>query len=320
MTHTNEWPPQGMTASEAKEAFFDRELTGLVERNSELSERHGADLEAIVERNHERQVIILTCMDERDFGVEEAYGLLPGEAEVYASGGGKLDAAGFERMYGAMLDAAERAGKDIEIYMTPHECSDGRHLGCAAFGNDTGAQKDFFGQLKAELAAKRPNAKIHVLAFDTSTDHLRRVDADASDAALEPMLEANEKKPGRYEDTGHQGYGIYIGDAYRAWVPDRNRYFRLSAMNPDISGNADIALTVMDHHSGVDLSDKTITVHVDYPSYEDAERTEAAKANIDAQVQAFLASPAAKEKSDKGDLKIVKTRTDMKNWKGELVA
>ncbi len=316
MTHTHERPAE---KPEAKRAFFERESTDLIERNRTLAGRHAAEAEARTERRYERLTIISTCMDERAFGVEEAYGLLPGEAEVYASGGGKIDAGKFGQLYGKMIEGALQERKTVEVYLTPHECREGAHLGCAAFKNDTEAQKAFFGELKLSLEAGYPGINVHVLAIDTSTDHLRRVDVHPQDEALEPMLEVNEKNGVEYGDAGHAGYGIYVGDAYRAWVPERNAYFRLSAMNPDIAGNADIALTVMGAHSNVDLSEKPIILQIDYPIYEDAARTEAARRNIDAQLQAFLAGEAAKEKLAAGDLRVVKTETDMRSWNGKIV-
>lgn len=307
---------------EKKEAFFEREKRELAERNARLAERHAAKAEARAERQAARTAVVVTCMDERDFAVEEALGLLPGEASVYASGGGKIDAASFERLHGAALDEAAKAGRKSTVYLTPHECVEDGHLGCAAFANDTEAQKTFFTALKGEIEAKHPDADVHVLAFDTATDLLRPVAAKEEDASLAPMLEKNAAGKASHEEKQHAGYGIYIGDAYRAWAEDRNRWFRLSAGNPSIAGNAEIALTVMGHHSDVDLSDKPVVVQVDYPTYEDAARTAEAAANIDAQMEAFLASPAvAKKVEEEGmTIKVVKSRTDMTSWKGEILA
>ncbi len=321
MTHSYEFPPgRNFESAEAqKETFWNKEMTALVERNQELSRAHEAQAEQIAERQAKRLTILVTCMDERDFNAEEGFGLLPGEAEVFASGGGKIGAEDFKRLYGAAMEAAAKAGKEIEVYFAPHECSDGGHLGCAAFKNDTEAQKAFFSGLKEEVLRMRPEVKAHVLAYDTSTSHLRRVDADANDPTLEPMMNANEQGGQRWEDAQHAGYGVYVGDAYRAWVENRNAYFRLAAMDAALAGDAGIAVTVMEHHSDVDLSDKPIIFHVDYPKYEDAERTVAAETNINGQIETFLATPRAKELLESGDLKIVRTSTDMKTWKGEML-
>ncbi len=317
--HHEEALKEKIVDTEARERFWERERRELLERNRAFAGTFAERRAELARRRADRQCIVLTCMDERDTNVHEALGLIPGEAESYASGGGKLDAAGFERLYGDRIARAEREGRDVAIYLTPHECSDGGHLGCAAFKNDTEAQRDFFSGLKDAIIARHPKAKVHILAFDTSTTRLRRVDADVSDAALEPMLEKNEKADGRAKDAAHAGYGIYVGDAYRAWAPGRNTYFHLSAENPNLKSDADIAFAVMEHHSDVDLSTKPMVLHVDYPKYDDAGRTASAASNIDRQLAEIMGDPAVRERLAKNALRVVKTSTDMGTWKGEVI-
>jgi hypothetical protein len=258
-------------------------------------------------------------MDERNTHIDEALGLHPGDAEIYASGGGKIDAQTFETVFGASIDAAVAQGKPVSIFLVPHECSHADHLGCAAFANDKEAQRAFFTDLKAALKKRFPSAPIHVMAMCTTTHDFRPIDTDDLDDSLQAMLDTNSRFDLEASDTNHAGHGIYVGSAYRAWVPGRNSYFHLSAHNPSLAGNIGIALTVMEHHSDVDLAGKPVVLHADYPRYPDAERTASARMNMDKAFAELLENPAFKTKLDAGLLKVVKSETDTETWKGSLV-
>jgi hypothetical protein len=304
---------------DAIERFWERESRRMAERNAALSGAFRAAKEEIARRRAEREHVVVTCMDERAAHVDEVLGHLPGEAPVYASGGGKIDIDTFEALYGDRLAACGKTGKTARVFLVPHECSHDGRLGCAAFGNDTEAQRQFFTDLKREILERHPGARVHVLAMCTTKHDLRVIDVHAKDAHLRQVHAASSGFNPLVEDTQHAGYGIYLGDAYRAWVPGRNSYFRLSALNPDIAGNAAIALKVMGHHSDVDLSTKPVVLHADYPAYADAVWTEAARMNIDGQLNAFLSSPAAREKAAAGALKVIKTETDTETWEGKVL-
>lgn len=288
-------------------------------RNTALSAAYRSAKEEIARRQADRENIVVTCMDERAAHIDEALGLLPGEAHVYASGGGKIDAQTFQSLFGEKISACEKSEKTASVFLVPHECSHDPHLGCAAFGNDTEAQKTFFTELKRDIVARHPKANVHVMAMCTTTHDLREIDVQDEDKQLPSLRVANENFEPKFEDVQHAGYGIYVGDAYRAWIPGRNTYFRLSAENPNLAGNAEIALTVMQHHSDVDLTAKPIVLQIDYPLYADESRTETAKQNIDAQMTAFLALPAVKAKMNAEAFKIVKTETHIETWNGKVL-
>lgn len=297
---------------EAIAAFLERELADMPARNRACRVVRIANAPG-----HES--IIVTCMDERNTHVDEALGFAPGEADVYASGGGKLDAATFDAVAGAKIEAAAADGRPVSVFLVPHECSHDANLGCAAFANDTEAQRKFFTELKGAIKAKYPAAGVHVMAFCTTTHKLRTIDVDANDARLRAAIEANEAFDRKADDVNHAGHGIYVGDAYRAWVPERNRYFRLSASNPNLKGNLEIALTVMQHHSDVDLSTTPVVLHVDYPLHADETRTVAARNNIDAHLAGLLTDPEVRARLDDGTMRLVRSNTDMGTWAGEML-
>lgn len=299
------------------EAFWMQEIATLPVRNVKCVARRFTPVDGA-----DRECIVVTCMDERNTHVDEALGFTPGEAEIYASGGGKIDFATFDALYGERIDTATtwgEWGRPVSVFLLPHECSHDRHLGCAAFANDTEAQRAFFTELKKAIKEKHPKAAVHVMAMCTTTHKLREIDVDDADVTLAAVREANANLELRAEDVAHAGHGIYVGDAYRAWVPERNAYFRLSALNPSLAGNAAIALKVMEHHSEVDLTEKPVMLHLDYPRHTERAKTDAARANIDAAITEFLSQPEAADRLNRGALKIVKTETDIATWKGKLL-
>jgi hypothetical protein len=296
---------------DAVAAFWERERAALPERNRACIARRATDAAG-------RVAIVVTCMDERNTHIDEALGFAPGEAEVYASGGGKIDADTFDAAYGPMLAEAAAQGRPASVFLVPHECSHADHLGCAAFANDKEAQRTFFTSLKAALKERHPAVPVHVMAMCTTTHKMRGIDHD-EDAALDGALGANAAFDMTCDDVNHAGHGIYVGAAYRAWVPERNAYFHLSAFNPALAGNIGIALTVMEHHSDVDLSTTPIVVQVDYPRFADATRAAAARANMDRALDALMADAAFRAKLDAGALKMVKTETDVATWEGKVL-
>ncbi len=316
--------PEGMTDLETEknsthEEAWRRELAELPERNSELAAARRARAEEIEKRRNGRLTIVALCMDERTTHSEEALGLLPGEAEVMASAGGKISFEDFEKIYGGRLAEAEKDGREIVIDLNPHECAGHPHDGCAAFKNDVAEQTRYFQELKRKIAAKYPAALVNLVFLDTAEYGLRPVDLDQRDARLAEVAAGDGLPELADKEIRHSGYGIYVGDAYRAWVDGQNRYFRLSADNPDIAGNIGIALKVMQGHSQVDLGATPIVLQVDYPEYGDATRTKAARENIDRSLAAALADPAARELADKGVLRIVKSATNADSWEGKLL-
>ncbi len=292
-------------------SFWERERTALPERNRVCGVTRATN-------DAGQKIIVVTCMDERNTHLEDALGFAFGHAEIYASGGGKVDAETFHTIYGADIARSLEENTAVSILLLPHECSHNAELGCAAFGNDQEAQRVFFTDLKKNLKERYPDAEVHVSAFCTTTHTLRDIDTEDT-AAYKTICDANAKLDTHAQDVTHAGYGIYIGDAYRAWVPNRNLYFHLSSQSASITGDAHIALKVMEHHSDVDLSVTPIVVHVDYPVYENGARTEAAGTNIDTHLEAFLTHPDVAVRLASGRLQVVKTKTDIATWQGKIL-
>ena len=200
-----------------------------------------------------------------------------------------------------------------------HYCSGGSDFGCAAFKNDIPAQTAFFDAFKKEILSAHPNFVVHVLLHDTAADHLKVHNADERDEALSAILEASVALAPERPDLAHAGYGVYLGDAYRAWNDGYNRYFSLAAGNPELVGNLGIAFAVMQHHSQMDLSKTPIVIHVDYPLYEDAERTRRLHKKLEDDLKVALRAPEAAQLLSDGQIKIVRTETDVKTWGGRSV-
>lgn len=303
---------------EAFAAFWMQEIATLPIRNMTCS----AGRRASATDAQERECIVITCMDERNTHVDEALGFAPGKAETYASDGGAIDLATFAALFGKRIDTASawgQWGRPVSVFLVPHECSNDASRGCHEFQNDANAQKAFFGSLKREIKNRFPSAAVHVMALCTTTHKLREIDVDEADDVLPSVREANAKLDLRAEDAARAGHGIYVGDAYRAWVPSRNTYFRLSAFNPALASNAAVALSMMERHGDVASTEKPVMVHVDYPRHMERSKTDAARANIDAALMEFLSQPAVAESLNRGALKVVKTETDMTSWKGKLL-
>jgi carbonic anhydrase len=306
-------------ANPARDEFFIQEIHRLTERNRRLAQRFTAAKETVADRLAKRAVFATTCMDERTQTVEEALGLLPGEGYVYGSGGAKLELDHFARLYANDLKAAADKGVSAVVFLVTHLCGTGAEFGCAAFKNDVPAQLAYLKPLREAYKAAYPEFKVHLLMHDTLNDRLEAIVADESDPDLAAVLETNRAIAiDRSGNHAHAGYGVYIGDAYRAWVDEYNAYFRLAADNPNLAGNLGIAFAVMQHHSTVDLSDKPIMVHVDYPIYgDDAERTERARINIDEGIKEALRAEEIAELLAGDRIRVVKTETDMATWEGK---
>lgn len=327
MTHAQVTEQKPRDAA-AQEKFLAEELHRLSETNARLAAEHQANKDEIAARRAKRHAFVTACMDERCAHVEEALGLLPGEADVYGSGGARISMETFDGVYAPELQRTLDAGGEAVVYLTTHLCGTGVEYGCAAFKSDVPAQVAYFKELKRAIAAAHPGFFVHVLMQDTANDHLSAVEADERDAKLADVIATSEtlapSRPnldsdGEQTRFAHAAYGIYVGDAYRAWEDGYNRYFRLDAANTDLAGNLGIAFAVMLHHSTMDLAAKPIVLLIDYPKYGDAEKTEAARAAIDERVTEALREPEAAELLASGQLKVVKTATDAETWEGRQV-
>lgn len=298
-------------------SFWNSERLEIVERNT----RSAADLERqlpeIRHRQAKRLNIVATCMDERTAFVEEALGLIPGEAEVYGSGGGRIDPDLFTKLYGETIRTAQEAAHKVTVSLVTHECAGHPDLGCAAFKNDVSEQVTYFTELKRELSGTFPKIFIHVLMLDTSSNHLMPIDLDESDDHLADWLADQVNRDKRQpEELAHAAYGIYVGDAYRAWVNRDNQYFRVSCQNPNLSDDIGVALNVMQHHSTVDLTTKPIILHLDYPIYENPVRSGKCRRNIESHVEKLFSRTELAKMKEAGNLRIMRTETEMNSWRG----
>lgn len=305
---------------DAINSFFSEEHNRQVARNERLANLHAQQVAEASEKRKRPVVFVTTCMDERTHFIEEALGLLPGEAEVLASGGGKISKDDFERIYVPSINKAAEEGAQPVVCLSIHMCGAGQDFGCAAFKNDFEEQVRHFTDLRKEIAESHPEYFVHVIKHDTLDDALEPIALDDRDEALKEAIREGKRDEPRHGNHAHAAFGIYIGDAYRAWVENYNEYFRLSALNQALAGNIGIAVSVMKHHSTVDLSTKPVIVHIDFPNYpNDEDRTKAARENIERHVAEALRENDAAELLSAGRLKIVKTRTDMETWIGKLL-
>jgi carbonic anhydrase len=301
----------------AIEKFWKAEDKEMGERHRRMTADYSAAKVLMEERRSRRLSIVLTCMDERCALIEDALGLLPGEALVHSSGGGRMETEAFSAVFGSRIIGAQKKGAAVAVWLVTHECVGDENLGCAAFDNNIDAQVDYFITLKKNLSDQYHDAFIHVLALDSTTYAFRRVSVDERDPEL--ARSAVGLKEFAAAEKAHAGYGVYIGDAYRAWVDGHNKYFRLSARNSEIAGNFAIALKVMGHHSKVDLSKMPIVLHVDYPKYANEDDSFAAKDNIDLGVASIMSNDQVKEMLADGRMRLMKTETDIASWQGKLV-
>lgn len=303
-----------------KDSFVDSELKKLEAVNATAVKKAEAHATAKAAAGRPRSTLIVTCMDERNTTVEEWMNLEPGKEIVYFSGGGRISLETLDRVFGHSLrdDTVTSV-----IYLVAHQCFDNPHAGCAAFKNDSEAQKVYFTRLREEIIAAHPSAVVNVVALDTTTGQLREMVADPRDVGHLAMLIARSKTGLLVFDKaeeGHAGHGIYIGDTYRAWVADRNKYFSISADNPDIAGNVEIALNVMrGDHSAMDMRTTPVILVADYPIHDDEARTGTARANMDAGLAAVRKLEGVEEALADGSMRIITCETHVRTKKGTLV-
>ena len=293
----------------SRDAFFAEELETLTRRNAQAINDRAARKNSA----EGRLTAVLACMDERNTLTEEALGLHPSEVRRIATAGGKIAAPDLLNLLGL----EKTAGEGVTLHLVTHEVIGRPDLGCAAFKNDIAAQETFFRGLKDGLASALPSASIHVTSMDTSTGALRAISVDDNDGQFAGFARQGGRPETRCSDEAHAGYGIYVGEAYRAWNLKRNVYFHITASAPSLAGDLDIALAVILHHSTVDLSDKPIVLHVDTPESWDG-FPEGASERMDAVVHAFLAKPEVAPMAADGSLRVVRTVTDTDTWRGRL--
>lgn len=283
--------------------MFDRQQKMLRVRQSDSDGRH--------------QGIIVACMDERNTGTEDALGLTPHRVIRFASGGGMISAGDFIRLFTGRLAAMPPASR--RVFLMTHEVAGKPDLGCAAFRNDIARQEIYFMALRRELAFRLPGTAVHALCMDTSTLAIRPIETDTDDESeLAERLHAGIPAQSSAPPTeGHAGRGIYVGEAYRAWVTGRDDYFHISASAPSLAGDLDIALSVILHHSDAELDEgHPMVLHVDYPSGKGAFGTGDALTRT---VERFLENPELSALKAKGLFRMVKTSTDVETWSAQLL-
>jgi len=291
---------------EEREAFFKTEVADLPARN----EAAASDTRPLPEQ----RPVVVACMDERCTLTEEALGLIPHHVLRLATGGGRVMVEQFSKIFEHELTPD---GTGNMIYLVTHEVAGRRDLGCAAFKNDIDAQEKYFWDLKNELAQHLPDARIHVVCMDTTTGGIRAIDIDQRDDEFQIFAERGGTPRFEYEDQNHGGYGIYVGEAYRAWNSTRNAYFHISAVSPTLESDLNIALTVITEHSDVNLSNKPVILHLDAPR---GTRTSGLIASMtQPALRRFLNQTHVREMLDNGELKIVRTATNLETWRGKVV-
>lgn len=305
--------------AELAEKFWRQETKELFDRNRRLKVERRLNLKELTERRRQRRVFVITCMDERLFFIEEALKLLPGEGIVYGSAGAKIATDKFEEIYGDLIERAIVRGRQATVYLTTHECATDPTRGCATFRNDVKSQVSFFTSLRQAVALRHPEAWTHAFMTDSSNGDLWAIETDEHDPGLASLLDRSERPDWEIEEIGRAGYGIYLGEAYRAWVERANTYFRISSLNPDIPGDVAMAIFVMRHHSSVDLARTPVILHVDYPLHTDQSLVAAARLNLDRALERVLTSPDVLQLVNDGHFKVIKTETNLDTWDGRII-
>ena len=300
--------------------FWKRERVEIGQRNVDCSTEHERNRPELRRRLVHRTALIVTCMDERCGLVENPLDLLPSEAIVMASAGGRISGEDFERLYGEKIRHSIQARRQAAVHLITHECVGHPDRGCAAFRGDVTAQKAYFAALQADLRERYPEAYVHTLMQDTGTNRLTAIDADRRDDHLSRVLTGERnllETPAA--DLGHAGYGLYVGDAYRAWVREANRFLRLSALDPNLPDDLRLGITVLTEHSSADFSLRPLVIQVDNPIYPEAKLSGACRRNIEAAMAEISAEPDVRKMISDGRIRVIKTETEMGSQRGFAV-
>ncbi|MFH2062949.1 MAG: hypothetical protein ABIJ46_02225 [bacterium] len=300
--------------SAAAKAFLSKEFGQLTATNRRAAEARSISASR---RDVGRTPLVVVCMDERNPLTEDGLGLDPTLVVRFASGGGKVAAGDFLRLHAPLL---ADGGRKAVIYLCTHWVQGEPENGCAAFQCDEPAQTQYFTALRQALAAELPEAWIHALSYDTATGALYGIELDLRDETFVALVGQGSRPLAMpREEHAHAGFGIYVGDFYRAWISGYNRYFHISAGAPSLRDDLDIALSVMLHHSTVDLSDKPIVLLLDRPTENaDAATIERHRQAKDA-VMEFLRSPEVAPLVESGRLRLVELETDPTTWSGRIL-
>jgi len=300
--------------------FWKIEKVDIGQRNVDCSEKYESHLPELRRRLAHRTTFMTICMDERCGMVADPLDLLPNEAIVMASGGGRISPEDFDRIYGVKVQHSIQARRQTAIYLITHECAGYPKKGCAAFKSDVPVQKAYFAELQQALKKLYPEAFVHTLMHDTSTNRLLAIDTDNRDDHLAKVL-ANDKNllETEQEELGHAGYGVYIGDAYRSWVKENNRYLRLSSLDPNLVADLKLAIVVVTEHSSIDLSTHPVVIHLDNPIYPDSKLSGACRRNMEEALTEVMAEPKINKMIDDGLIRIIKTETEIGSQRGFTV-
>ncbi|OIO52064.1 hypothetical protein COY93_00095 [Candidatus Uhrbacteria bacterium CG_4_10_14_0_8_um_filter_58_22] len=304
---------EGESANVVRRKFLKEEVERLMSTNSKVAEARSISAS---QRDTGRRKIVVACMDERNALTEEALGLEPTLVQRFASGGGKVGAENFLHLHASLL---EGGGQNATIYLTTHEVVGAPELGCAAFKCDLPEQERYFTTLRRELAKRLPRAIIHALSYDTATDGLRGIELDPCDKDFVALVTRGGNPLAKPRaDRAHGGFGIYVGDWYRAWVDRYGTHFHISAGAPSLRDDLNIALGVMLHHSEVDLSDKPIIVLIDRPMAGADSSTVEHHRQAAVTVNDFLRSLEAMSLMESGRMRLVELETDPGTWSGRI--
>ncbi len=291
---------------EEREAFFKAEVKSLSTRNEAAASNMG--------QLPDKRPVVVVCMDERCTLTEEALGLIPYQVLRLATDGGRITADQFMNILGQDLNSS---GMGNKVYLVTHEVRDRIDLGCAAFKNSIDSQKKYFWDLKNELSQRLPDARIHVVSMDTTTGGICAIDIDQRDDEFQIFSERGGAPRLKCKDENHAGYGIYVGEAYRAWNWTRNAYFHISAVSPSLESDLNVALGIITMRSDVDLSDKPVVLHLDAPR--GTSKSGLTSALAQGPLKSFLRQASVRKMTENDELKIVRTVTNLETWRGKMV-
>jgi hypothetical protein len=303
--------------TEALDTAWRKERVAILERNDKNANYYEGHLPELRRRKAKRRTLIVCCLDERSALLEEALGLIPGEARVFSSYGGRFNPYDLQELFGEDLRRWQETQVKMVFCLVAHSCSGHPELGCYAFNSDLAAQVAYLTERKQQLVTRFPQAFVHVLMLDTASNQLMPADLDESDDAMADLLaeQVNRDRwtPGSLKNSG---YGIYVGDSYLAWVDAENKYSRLPSRHPNLGQEMESALQVILDHSTVDLGKQPIIVHCDFPIYEDVKLTGKARRSIEVGLEHINALPMVQRLRETGQLRIMRTELEMGTHRG----
>ena len=178
---------EAKSSKKVRQKFLTAEIEHLIETNRLAIQARSMSAS---KRGIGRTSIVVVCMDGRTHQAETALGLDKTTTVRFASGGGKIELNDFLRLHAPLLT---NDGSRVTILLTTHEVVGYPNLGCAAFNCDMPEQRRYFTALRQSLAQRLPEAWIHAVSHDTSTDGLWAIELDQRNEAFVELVKSGGK-------------------------------------------------------------------------------------------------------------------------------